>query len=36
MKNIAVIGGGIIGLSIAYKLQLIKSNLKVTLFEKES
>ncbi len=33
--KIAIIGGGIIGLSIGYKLQLIKGN-KVILFEKES
>ena len=32
--KIAIIGGGIVGLSIGYKLQLIKGN-KVTLFEKE-
>ena len=32
--KIAIIGGGIVGLSIGYKLQLIKEN-KVTLFEKE-
>ena len=33
--KIAIIGGGIVGLSIAYKLQLRKEN-KVILFEKES
>ena len=32
--KIAIIGGGIVGLSIGYKLQLIKGN-NVTLFEKE-
>tara|TARA_B100000700_G_scaffold57839_1_gene62770 strand:- start:729 stop:1907 length:1179 start_codon:yes stop_codon:yes gene_type:complete len=32
--KIAIIGGGIVGLSIGYKLQLIKGN-KVTVFEKE-
>ena len=33
--KIAIIGGGIVGLAIGYKLQLKNSN-KVTLFEKES
>ena len=32
--KIAIIGGGIVGLSLGYKLQLIKEN-KVVLFEKE-
>ena len=35
-KKIAIIGGGIIGLAIAYKLNLFKSNIKTILFEKES
>ena len=35
-KKIAVIGGGIIGLSIAYKLQLKFPKSNITLFEKES
>jgi (S)-2-hydroxyglutarate dehydrogenase len=34
--NIGVVGGGIIGLSIAYKLQLKYPKSKITLFEKES
>ena len=33
--KIAIIGGGIVGLAIGYKLQLKSSN-KVTIFEKES
>ena len=33
--KVAIIGGGIVGLSIGYKLQSIKGN-KVILFEKES
>ena len=35
-SKIGVIGGGIIGLSIAYKLQLKFPKAKITLFEKES
>ena len=35
-SNIGVVGGGIIGLSIAYKLQLKFPKAKITLFEKES
>ena len=35
-SNIGVIGGGIIGLSLAYKLQLKYPKSKITLFEKES
>lgn len=34
-KNIAIIGGGILGLSIAYKLSVHKNNYNVTVFEKE-
>ena len=36
IKEFGVVGGGIIGLSIAYKLQLKFPNSKITLFEKES
>tara|TARA_B100001175_G_C19494028_1_gene634256 strand:+ start:293 stop:1486 length:1194 start_codon:yes stop_codon:yes gene_type:complete len=35
IKEIGIVGGGIIGLSIAYKLQLKFPDSKVTLFEKE-
>ncbi len=35
MKHIAVVGGGIVGLAIAYKLSLMKE-VKVSVFEKES
>ena len=34
-KNIAIVGGGIVGLATAYKLQKRMPNAKVTLFEKE-
>ena len=36
LKSVAIVGGGIIGLSIAYKLILKNSKLKVTIFEKEN
>ncbi len=36
MKKVAIIGGGILGLSIGYKLSLLKNKFKVTVFEKES
>ena len=35
IKNIAIVGGGIVGLATAYKLQKRMPNAKVTLFEKE-
>lgn len=35
-SKIGIVGGGIIGLSIAYKLQLRFPNANITLFEKES
>ncbi len=35
-RRIAIIGGGIVGLAIAYKLQLKYSSDRVTVFEKES
>ncbi|MDB4050396.1 L-2-hydroxyglutarate oxidase [Flavobacteriaceae bacterium] len=34
-EKIAIIGAGILGLSLAYKIQLIKPNSKVIVFEKE-
>ena len=34
--NIGIIGGGIVGLALAYKLQLNNSKSKITLFEKEN
>ena len=34
-QRIAVIGAGILGLSLAYKIQLLKPKSKVTVFEKE-
>ena len=35
-KNIAVVGGGIIGLALGYKLSRKFPNSKITIFEKES
>lgn len=35
MKKIAIIGGGIVGLATAYKVQMLLPTAKVTLFEKE-
>ena len=35
-RKIAVVGGGIVGLAIAYKIQKSISNSKVYLFEKEN
>ena len=35
MKKIAIVGGGIVGLAIAYKIQKLMPSAKVTLFEKE-
>jgi L-2-hydroxyglutarate oxidase len=35
MKEVAIIGGGILGLAIGYRLSLFHTNFKVTLFEKE-
>ena len=36
MRSFAIIGGGIVGLSIAYKLLLQKNNKKVIIYEKEN
>jgi L-2-hydroxyglutarate oxidase len=36
MKEIAIVGGGILGLAIGYQLCVLKPNVKITLFEKES
>jgi L-2-hydroxyglutarate oxidase len=36
MKEVAIIGGGILGLSIGYKLSRFSKDYKVTIFEKES
>jgi L-2-hydroxyglutarate oxidase len=36
MKNVAIIGGGILGLAIGYKLSSKIGDFKVTVFEKES
>ena len=36
MKNVAIIGGGILGLAVAFKLTSHKERYKVTVFEKES
>ena len=36
MKNIAIIGGGILGLSIGYELSKSYPNFKISLFEKEN
>jgi L-2-hydroxyglutarate oxidase len=35
MKQVAIIGGGILGLAIGYELSISHPNFKVTLFEKE-
>ena len=35
MKKIAIIGGGLVGLSTAYKLYKYNSKLRITVFEKE-
>tara|TARA_B110000090_G_C13379570_1_gene445249 strand:+ start:384 stop:1577 length:1194 start_codon:yes stop_codon:yes gene_type:complete len=36
VKNVAIIGGGILGLAVGYKLSLKANDFKVTIFEKES
>jgi glycine/D-amino acid oxidase-like deaminating enzyme len=36
MKDVAIIGGGILGLAIGYELSISHPNFKVTLFEKEA
>ena len=35
MKEVAIIGGGILGLAIGYELSISHPNFKITLFEKE-
>ena len=35
MKEVAIIGGGILGLAIGYELSISHPNFNVTLFEKE-
>lgn len=35
MKQVAIIGGGILGLAIGYELSIAHPNFKITLFEKE-
>ncbi len=35
MKEVAIVGGGILGLAIGYQLSLSKLNVKISLFEKE-
>ena len=35
MKGVAIVGGGILGLAIAYELNKSKSNLEISVFEKE-
>ena len=35
MKEVAIIGGGILGLAIGYEMSISHPNSKVTLFEKE-
>jgi (S)-2-hydroxyglutarate dehydrogenase len=36
MKEIAIVGGGILGLAIGYELAKSKLNFKISIFEKES
>jgi len=36
MKEVAIIGGGILGLAIGYELSISHPNFKITLFEKEA
>jgi len=36
MREVAIIGGGILGLAIGYELSVFHPNLKITLFEKEN
>lgn len=36
MKNVAIIGGGILGLAIGFKLSCKEGEYKVSVFEKES
>ena len=35
MKKVAIIGGGILGLAIGYKLSVTNPKFKVAIFEKE-
>jgi L-2-hydroxyglutarate oxidase len=35
MREVAIVGGRLLGLAIAYELSISKPNLKITLFEKE-
>lgn len=36
MRDIAILGGGIVGLAVAYNLSLVNTNLKIKVLEKES
>lgn len=36
MKNVVIIGGGIVGLATAYKLSILDKNLTITVLEKEN
>lgn len=36
MKEVAIVGGGILGLAIGYQLNKCNKNYKITLFEKEN
>ncbi|MFN3301169.1 MAG: FAD-dependent oxidoreductase, partial [Sediminibacterium sp.] len=36
MKNVAIVGGGILGLAIGYELSKSFKNYRVSIFEKES
>lgn len=36
MKNVVIIGGGIVGLATAYKLSILNNNLTITVLEKEN
>ena len=36
MKEVAIIGGGILGLAIGYQMSILKLNYRVSVFEKEN
>ncbi|WP_374364038.1 FAD-dependent oxidoreductase [Cloacibacterium sp.] len=36
MKKVAIVGGGILGLSIGYQLSKSKGEFKISIFEKEA